>query len=379
MKSIVRNKCVVSKKNDLVKLFKLKKFPCFVGCTKQKMIKDQFFDMSFSISKSSGCVQLKNLLPLKLIYSSSHVETVGKIWESHHNEFAEFISKNKILNVLEIGGSSEFLAKKCLKLNKKIKSWKIIDPNPQLNKKSKDKKIYFIKGFFEKEIFYEKYDCIIHSHTFEHSYHPQKFLKKINSLLSENGYQIFSVPVLEYWLKKKFSNAINFEHTFYFDFKLLKFLLSMNNFKIIKKKIFNDRHSYFILSQKKKSYKTVKLKPDYKKNKKMIFDYKKFLLSEINNINDKIKSISSPIFLFGAHIFSQALLSTGLKKDKIICILDNSEKKRGMRLYGSNLKVKSPEILKKYKNPVVILKAGIYNNEIKKQILNQINKKTKFI
>ena len=84
------------------------------------MIKDQFFDMSFSISKSSGCVQLKNLLPLKLIYSSSHVETVGKIWESHHNEFAEFISKNKILNVLEIGGSSEFLAKKCLKLNKKI-------------------------------------------------------------------------------------------------------------------------------------------------------------------------------------------------------------------------------------------------------------------
>ena len=49
-----------------------------------------------------------------------------------------------------------------------------------------------------------------------------------------------------------------------------------------------------------------------------------------------------------------------------------------MRLYGSNLKVKSPEILKKYKNPVVILKAGIYN-EIKKQILNQINKKTKFI
>ena len=70
----------------------------------------------------------------------------------------------------------------------------------------------------------------------------------------------------------------------------------MNNFKIIKKKIFNDRHSYFILSQKKKSYKTVKFKSDFKKNKKMIFDYKKFLLSEINNINDKIKSISSPIF-----------------------------------------------------------------------------------
>ena len=48
-----------------------------------------------------------------------------------------------------------------------------------------------------------------------------------------------------------------------------------------------------------------------------------------------------------------------------------------MRLYGSNLS-KIPEILKKYKNPVVILKQ-VFITKKKKQILTQINKKTKFI
>ena len=48
-------------------------------------------------------------------------------------------------------------------------------------------------------------------------------------------------------------------------------------------------------------------------------------------------------------------------------------------LYGTDLKVKSPKILKKYKFPTVILRAGPYNSEIKKNILKFINKKTTFI
>jgi len=36
-------------------------------------------------------------------------------------------------------------------------------------------------------------------------------------------------------------------------------------------------------------------------------------------------------------------------------------------------------MLKKYFNPVVILRAGEYNSEIKNQILEKINHRTKFI
>mgnify|MGYP006420313877 FL=1 len=42
-------------------------------------------------------------------------------------------------------------------------------------------------------------------------------------------------------------------------------------------------------------------------------------------------------------------------------------------MYGTDIKVKSPKILQNIKNPIVVLKAGIYNDEIKKDILENIN------
>ena len=73
------------------------------------------------------------------------------------------------------------------------------------------------------------------------------------------------------------------------------------------------------------------------------------------------------------------LIAHGLKTKKIKNILDNDARKQNKRLYGTNLFVKSPLMLKNEKEPIVILKAGIYNAEIKKQILTDINSKTIFI
>ena len=52
--------------------------------------------------------------------------------------------------------------------------------------------------------------------------------------------------------------------------------------------------------------------------------------------------------------------------------------KHGKRLYGTNLVVQSPKVLKGMDNPVVILKAGVYNQEISDDILNNINPNTIF-
>ena len=85
------------------------------------------------------------------------------------------------------------------------------------------------------------------------------------------------------------------------------------------------------------------------------------------------------IYLFGAHIFSQYLKVFGLNTSKINSILDNSKEKEGYRLYGTSLFVENPRVLKNCETPVVILRAGPYNAEIKKQILNEINSNTIFI
>jgi hypothetical protein len=59
-------------------------------------------------------------------------------------------------------------------------------------------------------------------------------------------------------------------------------------------------------------------------------------------------------------------------------LLDNDPKKQGSRLYGTNMLVASPKVLGDVANPFVILKAGVYNNEIKKDILENINESTLF-
>ena len=73
------------------------------------------------------------------------------------------------------------------------------------------------------------------------------------------------------------------------------------------------------------------------------------------------------------------LLFNGLNKNKILNILDNDPDKQGGFLYGTDLQVLSPKILKEIYQPIVILRAGEYNFEIKKEILKNINKNTKFI
>ena len=120
-------------------------------------------------------------------------------------------------------------------------------------------------------------------------------------------------------------------------------------------------------------------KGKYEKYKKMFNDFIVYHEDMIEEINSKIQSHDGDIYLFGAHIFSQYLISFGLSTEKVICILDNSPIKIGKRLYGTNLKVNSPKILSDSSNPLVILKAGVYNEEIKTGILTNINSKTKFI
>jgi hypothetical protein len=77
-------------------------------------------------------------------------------------------------------------------------------------------------------------------------------------------------------------------------------------------------------------------------------------------------------------VFAQYLIEMGLGTERIICLLDNDVKKQGKRLCGTKLKVNLPNVLIGVNAPIVILKAGVYNNEIKKDILENINESTVF-
>ena len=380
MKLIERNKDVILDKEDLVDLYKFKNFPVYMGCTVDDFKKDIFADMNWQISKSSGAIQLNPLLPLDILYKEEHGSgTVGNIWIEHHKAFAKFISEFNPKKVLEIGGLHGILSKIYFDYDNES-DWTIIEPNPS---PVEGAKADFIKGYFDENFKIEKkIDTIVHSHVFEHIYDPQKFLNQISNFLSDGQYLFFSVPNIEEMIKRKYTNALNFEHTFYVTEIYTKYLLNKYNFKIIKSEFFRDDHSIFYACIRDFSVEKMPLtKGLFDYNKKIFNDYIEYYKKKIDEINFNIKNKknSSKLYLFGAHIFSLYLINFGLDLTEIDCVLDNDVNKNGKRLYGTNLKVFSPKIIKDIDEPVIILNAGVYNDEIKKDIHENINSKTIFI
>lgn len=178
---IVREKCAITGERECESLFKMK-FPLFCGCVSQAQDEDIIADMEFVIFKPSGVVQLKNLIPLEILYKNGHdAGAVGALWEAHHSAFADFVMSFKPKNVLEIGGAHGKLALKCLAKDSKL-SYTIIEPNS-----TKHEQIHYIDDFFGNAILPQKYDCIVHSHTFEHIYEPNEFLRTIYDSLCESA------------------------------------------------------------------------------------------------------------------------------------------------------------------------------------------------
>ena len=64
----------------------------------------------------NGIVHLSSRLPLDILYAETHNSgLVGKVWEKHHLEFSNFISKFGPKKICEIGGGHGVLSEKLCK------------------------------------------------------------------------------------------------------------------------------------------------------------------------------------------------------------------------------------------------------------------------
>ena len=378
MNYIRRDKDVITGEEDLKEVYTFKDFPVFMGCTDEPREKDLVADMSWHISPSSGMIQLNPLLPLEVVYMEEHGSgTVGDVWNQHHEAFADFVTKfSSVESVLEIGGLHGHLAKKSLA--KKDLDWTIIEPNPRV---PSDLPVNVIKGFFDDKFTSDKkYDAVIHSHVIEHIYDPLEFMQHVSSFMKKDSLLIMSVPNLEAMLRNNHTNCLNFEHTYFASQHYVQFFLDHFGYDLVEEGYFRDDHSSFFCAKKvREAREEVFIAPWYRDQLYIhnltlftnYLQYHKELVSELNKLEGKI-------YLFGAHIFSQTLLQFGLDSSKIVCILDNDPNKQKKRLYGTDLIVYSPEVLKDVEEGTVILKAGVYNEEIKKQI-KEINSNIKFV
>lgn len=369
MQIFPRTHCVIIESEPVEAIYTFRNFPISMNCVDFKASQDQFADMQWGTS-TSGNIQLTQLLDPSLIYTTYHNPgTVGRTWREHHANLCSFICEDYYQDVLEIGGASGLLAENFCELDKNF-TWTIVEPSRQTQ--LKDQRIRFENAFFEQWQTDQQWDVLVHSHVLEHAYNPIGFLKKVNSLLKPGGFQYISIPNMHYWLSNGFTNTLSFEHTFYLDATVLEYLLNKTGFEIVERRINN--HS-IVVKAKKIDY-TIDRQPDFGYIKDLFLEYVNKQKSDVEQINRELAGRS--FYLFGAHIFAQSLFNFGLDSSRVINLLDNDPKKQGKRLYGTNCWVRSPRCLEDVLNPIVVLRGGSYNEEIKESIL-EINPTTIFI
>ena len=93
MKIIKRDRDLVSGEDDLEELFRIKDFPAYASVVDEGFENDVQHDLIFDISRTTGMVQIRDLMPLKLVYKGFHSEALGETWIRHHNLFIDFIKQ----------------------------------------------------------------------------------------------------------------------------------------------------------------------------------------------------------------------------------------------------------------------------------------------
>ncbi len=377
---VARNTCVLTGAADLELLATIEKFPLSMqtvpdDTAQRQELAEELADMQWWISRSTGSVQLHPLVPLSVLYAKGGHDSgkVGRTWSDHHAEFSDFISACGVRRVLEVGaGGHGMLAQRFVEMHLDAQ-YHIVDPDVPLwsHERVTMHPTFFGAGF----ALLSPVDAVVHSHTLEHIHEPRTFLTQISRFLGTSGWHIFSIPRMELWLDRNYSNALNWEHTLYLTEANVEYLLHSTGFQIVSKQYFLEDHSVFYAARKRRADEIVQEPSppyDYARNRAAFVSWLDSTRDFVTRVNHKIQTgVSGRVYVFGAHVFTQFLVALGLNTSAVIGVLDNNPGKASRRLYGTALKVLTPQTaLAGQRGVVIILRAGAYQEDIRNGILD---------
>ena len=299
-----------------------------------------------------------------LVYQNPHLDpkefnkiyentVIGAVFENsnkskiHYHYFSKNVSKSilsKNKKLLEIGCATGTLLKN-ISINYKLKKNNIlgIEPSKILFKQLKNNKYFLIKNaFIENLKEKKKFDFIIMDNVFEHLDYPNKDLKKIYDLLSNNGYLYISIPNI---MKTNFHLTDPLNHTCNYNEYTIRKIFTDNNFLIKKinsqSKWLNFLAQKKIIKKKKSSTKLFdgvknklqKVKKTLQRNEKnSIIFYKK-----LKKIEKNIKKNNYKIVLFGASNYALEIISRMNIKKNVICMVDSNKIYHNRKRLGFNV------------------------------------------
>lgn len=219
----------------------------------------------------------------------------------------------------------------------------------------------------------EKFDLIILSAVLEHLADFDYSMRKIWSLLNENGLLFVAVPDVErfsLYVSAPFQQ-FSTEHINYFSRRSIKNLLSRFSFEEIAVRQdehkLNDTADPEILSLSKKIPDGAPKIVKDEISEPQLRDY----IAKCSAVDSVLKQViqiklkdKDRIIIWGVGTHTQRLLGNGLDVSKILFFVDSNKRYAGKRIGG--LEVKSPEAIKE--GAPILISSHSYQEEITRQI-----------
>ena len=387
--------CRNCKSKQIVKLFSLGNLS-FTGKFPKKNVAIKKAPLSVVMCNKCKLVQLADKFNLRYLYGPDYGYRTGinKTMINHVKRVTEIlIRKTKIKEdnlVLDIASNDGTLLN-CY--NKKLKTFGI---DPLVNKYKKNyKNINFkVSDFFslqkiQKHTFKKKFKIITALSVFYDLEDPNKFLKSISKILSEDGIFLLEFADLASIIRYNMFDTICHEHLEYYSTRVIKLMCKKNNLKVfdIKSNNINGASKQYYISHINSKYSTKhkiinkidKFEKKLKLEKKETFiNFIKKIDKIASHLQNKIKELklkNKTIHCYGASTKGNVLLQYfKITNKEIPYAAERNPKKYNLYTPGTKIKIIPEKKSRKLKPNYYLVLPWHFRKEIlireKKTILN---------
>jgi SAM-dependent methyltransferase len=243
--------------------------------------------------------------------------------------------------------------------------------------------------YFDSVFFGHLFDVIIAQNVFAHNSDPKKFLDDCCELMDDDS-RLYIQTSQAHMVQNNQFDTVYHEHISFFNINSFNELVKRTNLNLIDviKTPVHGVSYLFVLSKKKMNEHRVQNLIDTERetglySKKTYDDYKRNILNIVESFKKVVKHVQGeyPVIGYGAAAKGNTFLNfADIKLDYVI---DDNELKQGLYTPGTNIEIKSVELLKEYSEDDRILFVPLawnFYDEIRKRIkIVRDNKNDRFL
>lgn len=239
-----------------------------------------------------------------------------------------------------------------------------IEPSKSLYNLAK-KKIKVLNQYLDKKtsLKTKHYDAFVSRQTFEHLENPSKVLRDAKLYLKPDGVGLIEAPSFLTIMKDNRYYDVSREHFAYYTKYTLQYLLTINNFEVIK--IFSTANDEYLTA--------------YFKNNDYYSDELRLFSANYINYKNSVRKLfnlhkNKKIAVWGAGGKGIALLSMcDISPRNILFVIDSDPYKKNKYTPGSHILIKSPKEVNFKKLDLIVISAVMYQDEIIEELKTKYN------